>query len=229
MRVPDAAADQARKIRILICDDHEIVRQGLRALLDEEPTFDVVADVATAADAVSASHSLQPDVVIMDVRLPDATGIEACREIRQERPDVRVLMLTSYPDTDAVISSIVAGARGFLLKEARAEVFVDAIRRVSAGESLLDPAVTAPVFERMRRLPSFEDPGFASLTEQERRILNMIAEGGSNREIADAMFLSEKTVKNYVSHILGKLDLRRRSEAAAYMARRRHWYEGKGG
>jgi two-component system, NarL family, response regulator DevR len=211
-----------RPLRLLIVDDHEVVRQGLVALLDRRQGFEVVAEAGTAAEAVDQARRHEPDIVIMDVRLPDGSGVEACREIRAERPATRVVMLTSYPDEEAVLSAIVAGASGYLLKQVRARDLVSAIEAVGRGESLLDPAVTERVLERVRRIatgaPTDE---LAALTSQEQKILLLVAEGKTNKEIASDVFLSDKTVKNYVSSILSKLNLERRAQAAAYMARLR--------
>ncbi len=208
-------------IRILIVDDHEVVRLGLKALLELRPRFLVVGEAATMAESIRAAEQGQPDVVIMDIRLPDGSGVEACREIRQANPGTKVIMLTSYADDEALFGSIMAGASGYLLKQTRAQALSEAIERVAAGESLLDPGVTAKVLERMRRLAAGEADELAVLSPQERKILALIAEGKTNKEIAEEVFLSDKTVKNYVSSILGKLNLRRRSEAAAFMAERR--------
>jgi DNA-binding NarL/FixJ family response regulator len=202
---------------LLVVDDHEVVRQGLVALLDRRAGFQVVAEAGTAAEAVEQARRFQPDLVVMDVRLPDGSGIEACREIRSEFPDTRVVMLTSYPDEDAVLAAIVAGASGYLLKQVRARDLVAALETVAAGGSLLDPAVTGKVLERMRRIAT-DDDELAALTKQERKILALVAEGKTNKEIAAEVFLSDKTVKNYVSSILAKLNLERRAQAAAYVA-----------
>ncbi len=211
----------AEPIRVLLCDDHEVVREGLRTLLARRSDILVVGEAGSVAEAVAAAAKSRPDVVIMDVRLPDGTGVEACRAIREHRPETRVIMLTSYADDEALFASILAGAAGYLLKQTRGQALVDAIAAVAKGRSLLDPDVTEKVLERVRRGRKDEDPAFASLTEQERKVLEHMAEGKTNREIGLALFLSEKTVKNYVSRILDKLALRRRAEAAAYMARRR--------
>ena len=199
-------------------DDHEVVRQGLVSLLDRRTGFHVVAEAGTAAEALEQARRFQPDLVVMDVRLPDGSGIEACREIRSELPETRVVMLTSYPDEDAVLAAIVAGASGYLLKQVRARDLVAALETVAAGGSLLDPAVTGKVLERMRRIAT-DDDELAALTKQERKILALVAEGKTNKEIAGEVFLSDKTVKNYVSSILAKLNLERRAQAAAYVAR----------
>ena len=203
---------------LLVVDDHEVVRQGLVALLDRRAGFQVVAEAGTAADAIEQARRFQPDLIIMDVRLPDGSGVEACREIRSELPATRVVMLTSYPDEDAVLAAIVAGASGYLLKQVRARDLVVALETVAAGGSLLDPAVTGKVLERMRRIAT-DDDELAALTKQERKILTLVAEGKTNKEIAAEVFLSDKTVKNYVSSILAKLNLERRAQAAAYVAR----------
>ena len=203
---------------LLVVDDHEVVRQGLVALLDRRAGFQVVAEAGTAADAVEQARRFRPNLVVMDVRLPDGSGIEACREIRSELPETRVVMLTSYPDEDAVLAAIVAGASGYLLKQVRARDLVAALETVAAGGSLLDPAVTGKVLDRMRRIATGDDE-LAVLTQQERKILALVAEGKTNKEIAADVFLSDKTVKNYVSSILAKLNLERRAQAAAYVAR----------
>jgi DNA-binding NarL/FixJ family response regulator len=203
-------------------DDHEVVRQGLVALLARRDEFQVVAEAGTAADAVEQARRFRPDLAIMDVRLPDGSGIEACREIRAEMPEIRVVILTSYPDEEAVLSAIVAGASGYLLKQIRARDLVGALEAVGRGESLLDPAVTEKVLERIRRIASGgEADELATLTAQERKILMLVAEGKTNKEIAGEVFLSDKTVKNYVSSILSKLNLERRAQAAAFVAKHR--------
>lgn len=217
---PVGTAVPASPLRLLIVDDHEVVRQGLAALLGRHETFQVVAEAGTVAEALAAAERFAPDLVIMDVRLPDGSGIEACRDIRATQPNVRVVMLTSYPDEEAVLSAIVAGASGYLLKQVRARDLVSALEAVGRGESLLDPAVTEKVLERVRRLAASDyTDEFAQLTSQERKILLLVAEGKTNKEIASEIFLSDKTVKNYVSSILSKLNLQRRAQAAAYVAR----------
>ena len=204
--------------RVLICDDHEVVREGLRGLIGRQAGMSVVGEAGTMAGSIEAAARAKPDVVIMDVRLPDGSGVEACRAIREARPDTRVIMLTSYADDEALFASIIAGASGYLLKQTRGQAVVDAITTVAAGRSMLDPDVTGKVLERLRESRA-EDPALASLTEQERKVVMGLAEGKTNREIGEALFLSEKTVKNYVSRILDKLGLSRRAEAAAYMAK----------
>ena len=210
-------------IRVLLVDDHEVVREGLRTLIGKQPSMSLVGEAATVKEAVQAAARARPDVVIMDVRLPDGSGIEACRLIREARPETGVIMLTSYADDEALFASILAGASGYLLKDAKTRTVVEAIAAVAEGRSLLDPTVTGKVLERVRK-GTDEDPALASLTDQERKVLEHVAEGKTNREIGTVMFLSEKTVKNYVSRILDKLGLARRAEAAAYMAKRRPKY-----
>jgi two-component system response regulator DevR len=213
---------EVRQLRLLVVDDHEVVRQGLVALLARRDRFQVVAEAGTVEEALDATRRYQPDLVVMDVRLPDGSGIEACREIRAEYPATRVVMLTSYPDEEAVLSAIIAGASGYLLKQIRARDLVAALEAVGRGESLLDPAVTEKVLERVRRIASgtYQDE-LAQLTAQEQKILMLVAEGKTNKEIAAEVFLSDKTVKNYVSSILSKLNLERRAQAAAFVARHR--------
>jgi DNA-binding NarL/FixJ family response regulator len=207
--------------RVLVVDDHEIVRQGLVALLGRRPGFQVVAEAGTVAEAIEMARKFQPNLVIMDVRLPDGSGIEACRDIRAEFPQTRVVILTSYPDEEAVFSAIVAGASGYLLKQVRGRDLVSALEAVGRGESLLDPAVTEKVLERVRRIATgVATDDLAQLTSQEQKILLLVAEGKTNKEIAADVFLSDKTVKNYVSSILSKLNLQRRAQAAAYVAKR---------
>ena len=210
-----------RPLRVLIVDDHEVVREGLRSLLNRREGINVVGEAGTVGTAVEEAARLRPDVVIMDVRLPDGSGVEACREIRQENPDAKVIMLTSYADDEAVFASILAGAAGYLLKQTRGQALAEAIEAVAQGGSLLDPAVTQKVLERVRSLGGRRpDDSLASLSDQEQKILLLIAEGKTNKEIAEEIFLSDKTVKNYVSSILSKLNLRRRAEAAAFIARK---------
>jgi DNA-binding NarL/FixJ family response regulator len=211
-----------RPLRLLLVDDHEVVRQGLAALLARRPAFQVVGEAGTVAEALAAARRFRPDLVIMDVRLPDGTGIEACRDIRAEMPETRIVMLTSYPDEDAVLAAILAGASGYLLKQIRGRDLVTALESVGRGDSLLDPAVTERVLERVRRIAAGEMADeLASLTSQERKILFLVADGKTNKEIATEVFLSDKTVKNYVSSILSKLDLQRRAQAAAFVAKHR--------
>ena len=209
------------EIRVLLVDDHEVVREGLRALLSRREGFQVVGQAGSVAESITEAKRTAPDVIIMDVRLPDGSGIEACRAIREEMPDTKVIILTSFADDDAVFASILAGASGYVLKQTRGRALVDAIEAVMRGESLLDPTVTQKVMERVRaaNARNTADP-LEALNEQEHKILQLIAEGKTNKEIAAEVYLSDKTVKNYVSSILTKLNLRRRSEAAAFIARR---------
>jgi two-component system, NarL family, response regulator DevR len=204
--------------RIFLLDDHEIVRRGLRELLEAEDDFEVVGEASTAAEALARIPAVQPEVAVLDVRLPDGNGVEVCRDIRSEHPDIQCLMLTSYSDDEALFDAIMAGAAGYVLKQVRGADLVDGIRRVAAGHSLLDPTVTTRVLERLRHAPE-EDERFANLTEQERKILGLLAEGMTNRQIAGELFLAEKTVKNYVSNLLAKMGMQRRTEAAVYAAR----------
>ncbi len=211
----------ADETRVMIVDDHAIVREGLRSLLGRRQELTLVGEADSVASAIEQARKTEPDVVIMDVRLPDGSGVEACREIRAERPETKVLMLTSYADEDAVLASIMAGAAGYLLKETRTVTVIEAIGRVMRGESLLDPAVAQRVLERVRSGRKEADRELALLSEQERKILDRIAEGKTNKEIGKDLLISAKTVKNYVSSILSKLNLRRRSAAAAFIARKR--------
>src|SRR4051794_12402846 len=214
-------AARSHPLRLLVVDDHEVVREGLVSMLARRPNFQVVAEAGTAADSIELARKFKPDLVIMDVRLPDGSGIEACREIRAEMPETRVVILTSYPDEEAVFSAIIAGASGYLLKQVRGRDLVAALEAVGRGESLLDPAVTEKVLERVRRVATSGAPDdLAQLTAQEQKILLLVAEGKTNKEIAAEVFLSDKTVKNYVSSILSKLNLQRRAQAAAYVAKR---------
>ena len=206
-------------ITILVVDDHWLVRLGLTNLFSKLRHFAVVAEASTAAEAIAAAHSHSPDVVIMDVRLPDGSGIEACRQIRSDSPGTRVIMLTSFSDEDAVIASILAGASGYLLKQSEPERLIAAVETAAAGGSLLDPAVSDTVVGWMRGAAASASRGGDRLSEQERKILPLIAEGKTNRQIANELYLSEHTVKTYVSSLLKKLQLARRAEAAAYIAR----------
>lgn len=216
------------RIAVLLVDDHEVVRVGLRSLLARERGIKVVGEAGSAAEAVGQAARLQPDVVVMDVRLPDRSGVEACREIRAWSPKVQVIMLTSYADDEAIFASIMAGAAGYLLKQIRGMELVGAIETVAAGQSLLDPAVTRSVLNRMKRLASGPQPDeITALSSQERKVLALVAEGKTNKEIASALDLSDKTVKNYLSNIFAKLNLSRRAEAAAYFARHRSLDPGK--
>ena len=210
-------------LRLMIVDDHELVRQGMMALLKRREEFLVIAEAGTVAESIEQARRHRPDIVIMDVHLPDGSGVEACRAIRAELPDTRVVMFTSDPDEEAVLSSIVAGASGYLLKQIGGRDLVAALETVGRGGSLLDPAVTDRVLERIRRIASgaTESDEISQLTSQERKILLLVAEGKTNKEIASEIFLSDKTVKNYVSSILAKLNLERRAQAAAFVAKHR--------
>jgi two-component system, NarL family, response regulator DevR len=222
-----AGPTAARPLRLLVVDDHEVVRQGLVALLDRRSNFEVVAEAGSVEESLTQARRHRPDIVVMDVRLPDGSGVEACREIRSELPETRVIMLTSFPDDEAVLSAIVAGASGYLLKHIRARDLVAALEAVGRGESLLDPAVTERVLQRVRQIATGESHDeLSGLTPQERKILMLVAEGKTNKEIAGEIFLSDKTVKNYVSSILAKLNLERRAQAAAFVAR--HRLDGRG-
>jgi len=205
-------------IRIVLIDDHEVVRAGIKAMIDAQDDLEVVGEAGTAEDGLRRVGYDEPDVVVLDVRLPDRSGVEACRDIRTRFPDVKVLMLTSFADEEALLSAILAGAAGYVLKRVKGSDLVNDIRRVGAGESLLDPEMTEKLFERLRSGPK-SDPLLAKLSDQEREIVTHIAEGKTNKQIADDMFLAEKTVKNYVSNLLAKMGMSRRSEAAAYVAR----------
>jgi DNA-binding NarL/FixJ family response regulator len=206
-------------ISILIVDDHWLVRLGLTNLFTNLRRFALVADANTAAGAVQAARTHSPDVVIMDVRLPDGSGIEACRQIRSDNPNTRVIMLTSFSDEDAVIAAILAGASGYMLKQSEPERLIAAVETAAAGGSLLDPAVSDTVLHWMRGAAATAGRSADRLSEQERKILPLIAEGKTNRQIAAQLYLSEHTVKTYVSGLLKKLQLARRAEAAAYIAR----------
>ncbi len=206
------------RLRVYLLDDHEVVRRGLRNLLEDSGDITVVGESASAAEATRRIPALRPDVAILDARLPDGSGIDVCREIRSIDPGIHALILTSFDDDEALFAAIMAGASGYVLKQVRGTDLVDAIRRVAAGQSLLDPAVTARVLERVRFGPP-EDESLKGLTEQERRILAHIAEGKTNRQIGEEMFLAEKTVKNYVSSLLAKLGMERRTQAAVFAAR----------
>jgi two-component system, NarL family, response regulator DevR len=203
----------------MLVDDHEVVRDGIRALLASQRDIDVVGEAGTVADAIAQADRTHPDVVVMDVRLSDGSGIEATREIRSRRPNTKVVMLTSFADDEALFSSIVAGASGYVLKQVRGNDIVSAIRAAGEGKTLLDPDVTASAMERMRTGKHLTDARLARLSPQEERVLELIADGKTNHEIGVDLGLAEKTVKNYVSSVLMKLEVGRRAEAAAYIAR----------
>jgi DNA-binding NarL/FixJ family response regulator len=213
-----ADSSSTSSIRVFLMDDHEIVREGLRALLESQQDFEVVGEASTAAEGLARIPPLHPDVAVLDVRLPDGDGVQVCREVRAAAPEIKCLMLTSFADDEALFEAIMAGASGYVLKQIKGTDIVNAIRRVAAGESLLDPDATKRVLERIRNPPE-QDERLASLTPQERRILQLITDGLTNRQIADEMFLAEKTVKNYVSNLLAKLGMERRTQAAVYGAR----------
>lgn len=208
----------APMIRVFLLDDHEIVRRGLRELLESTGTMTVVGEAGTAEEAVGRIPATSPDVAVLDVRLPDGNGVEVCRDIRSRHPEINCIMLTSVSDDEALFDAIVAGASGYVLKQIKSDDLIEAVTKVAAGESLLDPKLTAKVLERLRRGPD-EDERLKHLTDQERRILGYLADGLTNRQIADNMFLAEKTVKNYVSNLLAKMGMNRRTEAAVYAAR----------
>ncbi len=203
--------------RIMLVDDHEVVRLGLKALIERQPTMEVVAEANTAAEAVAKSLAFKPDVIVMDIRMPGSSGIDACREITANQPEVKVIMLTSYADDEMLFAAIRAGAAGYVLKQAGGQDVIRALEAVAAGHSLLDSSLTERVFTEVRRSARAQDvSAFATLTEQERRVLMLVADGKTNREIALELHLGEGTVRNYVSNILGKLDVANRAEAAVY-------------
>ena len=208
-----AAGDEGEPIRVFLLDDHEIVRRGVADVLETDPSLTVVGEAKNAAQALARVPALRPDVAVLDVRLPDGDGVSVCRELRATMPDLRVIMLTSYSDDEALFEAIMAGASGYLLKQILGQDLVSAVRTVAGGGSLLDPTATAAVLDRMRRAAEATGP-LAKLSEQERTVLLLIGEGLTNRQIGARMFLAEKTVKNYVSHLLAKLGLERRTQAA---------------
>ena len=208
-------------LRVYLLDDPELVRRGLRQLLEEDGDIVVVAESAWAAEATRAIPALRPDVAILDVRLPDGSGIEVCRDVRAADPTIGVLMLTSYDDDDALFAAIAGGASGYVLKQVLGTDLVETVRRVARGQSTLDPGMTRQVFERLRRGPEV-DPALAPLTSRERRLLELLGQGMTNREIGEAMQLAEKTVKNYVSRVLAKLGLERRTQAAVFAVKHLH-------
>lgn len=219
---PPHGATSEADVRILIADDHEVVRIGLAALLDRQPGFKVVGEARSGDEAVQLARRSHPDVVVMDIRMPNGSGIDACRTITGELPSTPVIMLTSYADSDALFAAIDAGASGYVLKRVGSTELVDAVRTVAAGGSLLDPSVTRRVLDRIRSTSRLEEAGaFADLTEQERKVLAHLADGASNRDIAARMGLAEKTIRNYVSSVLAKLALESRAQAAGYAIRNR--------
>jgi DNA-binding NarL/FixJ family response regulator len=214
--MPDQGTESG-KIKVFLLDDHEIVRRGVRELLETEADIEVIGEAGTAASALARIPALRPDVAVLDVRLPDGDGVTVCREIRSKVPDIACLMLTSFGDDDALFDAIMAGAAGYVLKQIRGTDLVGAVRTVAAGESMLDPEAASKVMARMRDQAIKSDP-LAGLTGQERRILELIGEGLTNRQIGERMYLAEKTVKNYVSALFAKLGMERRTQAAAYAA-----------
>jgi two-component system response regulator DevR len=209
--------DTPEVVRVFLLDDHEIVRRGIADLLDVERGITVVGEAGTAAEALRRIPVTRPHVAVLDIRLPDGSGIDVCRDIRSSAPEIRCLILTSYDDNDAIFAAVMAGAAGYLLKEIRGSSLVDAIRQVATGKSLLDPAVTERLLARLRDGEP-QDLRLASLTDREREVLGLIADGLTNREIGERLFLAEKTVKNYVSGLLAKLGMQRRTQAAVYGA-----------
>ncbi|MDP4510061.1 response regulator [Nonomuraea turcica] len=205
-------------IRVFLVDDHEVVRRGVAALLESEDDIEVIGEAGTAESAIARIPALQPDVAVLDVRLPDGNGVDVCREVRSRLPGLACLMLTSFADDDALFDAVMAGASGYVLKQIHGSDLVGAVRTVASGQSLLDPQTTAAMLQRLRDQASRKDP-LATLTEQERHILELIGEGLTNRQIGERMFLAEKTVKNYVSNLLSKLNMQRRTQAAALAAR----------
>ncbi|MFC5027447.1 response regulator transcription factor [Streptomyces sp. SID13666] len=207
------------KIRVFLLDDHEVVRRGVHELLSIETDIQIVGEAGTAAEALTRIPATRPDVAVLDVRLPDGSGVEVCREVRSGDPHITCLMLTSFADDEALFDAIMAGAAGYVLKAIRGTDLVSAVRDVAAGKSLLDPVATARVLERLRHGADKGDDRLAGLTEQEKKILDLIGEGHTNRQIGEKLHLAEKTVKNYVSSLLSKLGMERRTQAAAYVAR----------
>lgn len=212
--------DQQAPTQVFLLDDHEVVRRGIAALLEAEADLSVVGEASTAEQALARIPALRPDVAVLDVRLPDGDGVSVCRDIRSKMPEVACLMLTSFADDDALFDAVMAGAAGYVLKQIHGTDLVGAIRTVAGGQSLLDPRSTARMLDRLRTQASRKDP-LEALSEQERRILELIGEGLTNRQIGERMYLAEKTVKNYVSNLLAKLDMQRRTQAAALAAQLR--------
>ncbi len=222
MRDAEGMADETGKtVHVFLLDDHEVVRRGVRDLLDAEPDLEVIGEASTAAEALARIPALRPDVAVLDVRLPDGDGVTVCRDIRSKMPEVQCLMLTSFSDDEALFDAILAGAAGYVLKQIRGADLIGAVRTVASGQSLLDPKTTARVMERLRAEADRKDP-LAGLSEQERRVLELIGEGLTNRQIGERMFLAEKTVKNYVSSLLSKLGMERRTQAAVYASQMRN-------
>ncbi|MCK2213813.1 response regulator transcription factor [Actinomadura sp. ATCC 31491] len=208
-------------IHVFLVDDHEVVRRGVAALLDSEDDIEVIGEAGTAESAIARIPALKPDVAVLDVRLPDGNGVDVCREVRSRVPGLACLMLTSFADDDALFDAVMAGASGYVLKQIHGSDLVGAVRTVASGQSLLDPQTTAAMLQRLREQAARKDP-LAALSEQERHILDLIGEGLTNRQIGERLFLAEKTVKNYVSNLLSKLNMQRRTQAAALAARLRN-------
>jgi DNA-binding NarL/FixJ family response regulator len=219
-------SDQAADVRVFLLDDHEVVRRGIGDLLDAEPDMQVVGEAATAREALARIPALRPHVAVLDVRLPDGDGVTVCREIRSQMPQVACLMLTSFADDEALFDAIMAGAAGYVLKQVRGSDLVNAIRTVAGGGSMLDPKATSQVMARLRAGSQQPDP-LSGLSDQERRILDLIGEGLTNRQIGEQLYLAEKTVKNYVSSLLAKLGMERRVQAAVYATELKHSEHGQ--
>jgi two-component system response regulator DevR len=213
--------DPQRRLTIFLLDDHEVVRRGMAELLQAVPGFEIVGEAGTAEQALARIYAVRPDVAVLDARLPDGSGIDVCRQVRAQMPTTRCLILTSYDDDDAVLTAVLAGASGYLLKEVRGSAIIDAVRQVALGHSLISPEIIAQVMDRLRN-GSPTDSRVASLTDREREVLDLIADGMTNRQIAETLFLAEKTVKNYVSSLLTKLAMQRRTQAAVLGAELRH-------
>lgn len=216
--MPVRHTEGVTEIRVFLLDDHELVRRGLSDLLGVESDIEIVGEASSVAEAMARIPATKPDVAVLDVRLPDGSGVEVCRDIRSNMPEIKCLMLTSYSDDEALFDAIMAGASGYVLKEIRGNDLIEAIRQVAAGKSLLDPALTQKVLERLRT-GNQEDERLSALSEQERKILILIGDGLTNRQIGEELHLAEKTVKNYVSSLLAKLGMERRTQAAAFVAR----------
>ena len=219
---------KAKRFKILIVDDHEVVRMGLRTLLERHEDLEIIGEAASAQEAVDTSLKTLPDVVLMDVRLPDRSGIEACREIRTAEPGIRVLMLTSYSDDEAVVASVIAGAAGYILKKIESGNLYNAILAVANGETLMDQAIVQKVMKKIQMMQEgAPERGMDSLTDREKQILELVADGLTNKEIAEKVFLSEKTVRNYVSSVLHKLNISHRTQAAVYFLEKKYQEEGQ--
>ncbi len=203
--------------KIIIVDDHEVVRLGLRSLLDQYPQYEVISEASSANEVIQQVDNLDPDIILMDIRLPGKSGIEACEEIKEKKPDIKVLMLTSYAEDEMLFAAIKAGASGYVLKQINSEGLIQALEAVARGDASLDPAVTQRVFQEVRRaINDEEEASFSNLSKQEKMVLKLVSEGNTNKKIASSLFLGEGTVRNYVSSILSKLDVSNRAEAAAY-------------